>query len=784
MMNPMDLLDMERRSGVSNQDLDDFVRKADAVARAVDQIKNGTFDPDECDVPGYLTPEQEAAEERARQKREAERRQREEERKRKEKADEHESWWTRAKLRFSIERAEDDGDDDDDAANAKADAWANRVVQAYKARDANDYSVWNAWEPKDPVTMEEKARQAALDEKMKNDAFERANPDFCTQFQEDIAKRQKSTREKAKLAEKLKMRGNAHYKRKQYADAITQYMAALAEAPHDAAILTNVAQTYLRLECLDDALEFCTRALYVAPTHMKALSRKAAVLHRLQDLPGAAAVMKEATRLHPDNKDLLEQHSAIVGEYDDVCARSALDASMAAPPTLDTLHLHAAKELLAKLDDDSSALAALSPVLQVDAQVRLLFRTSGALASVAAAAETNATALDCLVAATATDDRNKRALYHDAAFRAWFTAALASSSTPALWQLLEALVAVPFWKNLVVQTPSLLAQLLRLLAPRSDVAATAASLLFTVSDLHACRVTLTTSLVQPVLRQSVAFLRAPAPEALSDVLGTLLNLSNESVFREIVETEPDVHLEMTQCLVDTLAASASERAAAVLLNLAINPTSAIRNDLHVAGAPRVLFALLERDGERTLQSHCVSLLCRLHSLPALRHELAQPTDLALLWRVLETSMAAVAPDAMTWHVRAQVLCHFAWVMELPSTRAFCRRAHCLTALFRSGLLTHTAPFPPAFERCLANATKCAIALVRDGQRDDVDAIVQNGGLEALVECMRSAKDDKVARKNVAILLASLCGQDEAIKARVRELRGIEMMLDICRSMKL
>ncbi|EQC31712.1 hypothetical protein SDRG_10505 [Saprolegnia diclina VS20] len=779
MMNPMDLLDMERRSGVSNQDLDDFVRKADAVARAVDQIKNGTFDPDECDVPGYLTPEQEAAEERARQKREAERKQREEERKRKEKADEHENWWTRAKLRFSIERAEDD---DGEASSAKADAWANRVVQAYKARDANDYSVWDAWEPKDPVTLEEKARQAALDEKMKNDAFERANPEFCTQFQEDIAKRRKSTREKAKLAEKLKTRGNAHYKRKQYVDAIKQYVAALAEAPHDAAVLTNIAQSYLRLECLDDALEFCTRALYVAPAHMKALSRKAAVLHRLQDLQGAAAVMKEATRLYPDNKDLLEQHSAIVGEYDDVCARSALDASMVAVPTLDTLHLHAAKKLLAKLDD--AAMVALSPVLHVDAQVRLLFRTSGALASVAAAAETNATALDCLVAATATDDRNKRALYHDVAFRAWFTAALASSNTPALWQLLEALLAVPLWKTLVVQTPSLLAQLLRLLAPRSVVTATAARLLITVSDVHACRVTLTTSLVQPVLRQSLAFLGAPASEALSDVLGLLLNLSNESIFRAIVETEPDLHLEMTQSLVDTLAASASERAAAVLLNLAINPTSAIRTDLHTAGAPRVLFMLLDRDGERMLQSHCVSLLCRLHSLPALREELARPSDLALLWRVLETSTASAMPDAMTWHVRAQVLCHFAWAMDLPSTRAFCRRAHCLTALFRSGLLSHTPPFPPAFERCLANATKCAIALVRDGQRSDVDAIVQNGGLEALVECMRSAKDDKVARKNVAILLASLCGQDEAIKARVRELRGIEMMLTICRSMKL
>ncbi len=66
---------------------------------------------------------------------------------------------------------------------------------------ANDYSVWDKWEPKDPVTLEEKAQQEALLEKMRNEEFEKSNPDFCNQFKEDLERRQRTTREREKQAE-------------------------------------------------------------------------------------------------------------------------------------------------------------------------------------------------------------------------------------------------------------------------------------------------------------------------------------------------------------------------------------------------------------------------------------------------------------------------------------------------------------------------------------------------------------------------------------------------------
>lgn len=78
--------------------------------------------------------------------------------------------------------------------------YVNRIIKAYQNKDANDYSQWRNWEPQDPVTMEERAKRDALLEKMKNEEFEKANPDFCTQFKEDLETRQLNQRQKERGA--------------------------------------------------------------------------------------------------------------------------------------------------------------------------------------------------------------------------------------------------------------------------------------------------------------------------------------------------------------------------------------------------------------------------------------------------------------------------------------------------------------------------------------------------------------------------------------------------------
>ncbi|OWY95408.1 hypothetical protein PHMEG_00034593, partial [Phytophthora megakarya] len=228
-MDPIKALDMEHRSGISQEEVDNFAERMDMIARAVDDIKNGTFDPLQCNIPGYKTPEQEEVERQGRAKREAENRQREEALKLKEKQEEQDNWWHKAELRNSTSGVAENEENKDEM--NKSERWANRILAAYKTRDANDYSLWNQWEPEDPVSKQEKAEREAELEKLRNREFENNNPEFCNQFKKDMEERQRSQEQKARTAELLKQKGNRFYRKKQYNDAIGSYKEALMVSP-------------------------------------------------------------------------------------------------------------------------------------------------------------------------------------------------------------------------------------------------------------------------------------------------------------------------------------------------------------------------------------------------------------------------------------------------------------------------------------------------------------------------------------------------------------------------
>ena len=46
-MDPMALLDMEKRTGVSNSDIDRFISKTSEVENLIKGMKDGTIDPDD-----------------------------------------------------------------------------------------------------------------------------------------------------------------------------------------------------------------------------------------------------------------------------------------------------------------------------------------------------------------------------------------------------------------------------------------------------------------------------------------------------------------------------------------------------------------------------------------------------------------------------------------------------------------------------------------------------------------------------------------------------------------
>lgn len=96
----------------------------------------------------------------------------------------------------------------------------------------------------------------------------------------------------------MKEKGNILYKKRRYDQALSQYKKSLALLPHDPAILTNIAQCYLRQKQYDDAIEFCTRCLFVSQNYTKALSRRAMAYRKQGRLEKALEDLKQARAIH------------------------------------------------------------------------------------------------------------------------------------------------------------------------------------------------------------------------------------------------------------------------------------------------------------------------------------------------------------------------------------------------------------------------------------------------------------------------------------------------------
>lgn len=53
MSDPMAMLDLEKRTGVKNSDVDDFVKKTDALQNAIAGIVSGELDPKTVSLKKY-----------------------------------------------------------------------------------------------------------------------------------------------------------------------------------------------------------------------------------------------------------------------------------------------------------------------------------------------------------------------------------------------------------------------------------------------------------------------------------------------------------------------------------------------------------------------------------------------------------------------------------------------------------------------------------------------------------------------------------------------------------
>ena len=305
-------LDIERRTGIKDKDIDDFMSKVDNVQDQLAKLMSGELKPEDVKIPGELTPEEIAIKEKDKARRARERA----EEAAKAKAEEHERWWRGAKMRkehLEFQR--------ENAGKVTVEVEGEVFPKPKpKGKDCLDYSVWEKWIPDDPVSLAEMKEKVDAEDAKKNALFEANNPDFCNNFKEDMEKRQKTKLRRETDAERAKQKGNKYFKRKDFKSALKMYLEALELMPYIVPILTNIAQAHIKLDDLEMAREFCDRALFLDEGNVKAFSRRALCSRRENNHKAAVEDLKSALEVEPHNKSLIKELKKTTTEWDEARA--------------------------------------------------------------------------------------------------------------------------------------------------------------------------------------------------------------------------------------------------------------------------------------------------------------------------------------------------------------------------------------------------------------------------------------------------------------------------------
>ena len=325
------LLNIEKRTGIKDADIDKFVDKASAVEAAIKGMIDGTVDPNTIKIKGIKSDEELAEEirlkeiedKRIAEKKEILRLQR--------KIEEKERWWAGAELFRSkgaeiadaeiaaVENENDYNISHTNSSNNNKDNAKETTMRREMERLNLDYSKWDTWNPtEDPASIEERELEEKAAEKRKNAQFEKDNTEFCNQFMDDMKERQKKTDKKAESANVMRIKGNNEFKRKDYRTALIHYMDSLKVLPYESKTLTNIAQVFIKQEEYDDAEEFLKRVLYLDPKNVKGLSRMATVLCAVNRFKEALSMCERALRWDESNNDVIKQHGEVAAIVEEI----------------------------------------------------------------------------------------------------------------------------------------------------------------------------------------------------------------------------------------------------------------------------------------------------------------------------------------------------------------------------------------------------------------------------------------------------------------------------------
>jgi hypothetical protein len=256
------LLNLERRTRIKNDDIDDFTRKATDVQNAIRDMLDGKIEPENVKIEGIDSPEEVIQKEQQRQARLKKQAKEAEELRVQRESQEKERWWSGADI-FKDNRQFEE------SSNLGVDEMADRSNSKVASRYNFDYSRWDQWVPNDEATAAEQAEVKEKEDKVRNKEFEKNNEEFCTNFITDMEDRKKNTAKKQESADILRIKGNNCFKAKKFERSLELYMDALKVTPYDVKILINIAQASIKLKHTDVALEFLARTLFIDARHVK-----------------------------------------------------------------------------------------------------------------------------------------------------------------------------------------------------------------------------------------------------------------------------------------------------------------------------------------------------------------------------------------------------------------------------------------------------------------------------------------------------------------------------------
>lgn len=288
------LPDVERRSGVTDEEIEDFLAQATEVESKIREIKEGKVSLEELLQQEREEAEKKMREAKLRDKRRAEYAVREAQRLLEARATEHEQWWRGAELLFSC----------DENAHISSEETVEDFRERMLAKYEIDYSRWVNWVPQDPASVEEAEMEQKRKDDVSNRAFEAANPKFCSEFLADKKEREQKQKKKEETAAAKRMRGNRYFKKSEFDLAMKEYQESLRLKGYEAPTLLNISQVHLKRREYDDAIEFATRASAVsvgrgktmADFRAKAYWRRAAAKEAKGDTHGAADDLRTALK--------------------------------------------------------------------------------------------------------------------------------------------------------------------------------------------------------------------------------------------------------------------------------------------------------------------------------------------------------------------------------------------------------------------------------------------------------------------------------------------------------